>query len=109
MRWGAGVRAAQDVGRHARSADAPLRHHRDRQHELAVQEPFLIPNSETNCAAPCRCRDAVARRGALRTPPAAGAPPVGLPPPYVAPAAAPSHPFAARFPPPILAPPWGHY
>src|SRR5260370_22890088 len=109
MRWGAGVGRCKEDERHARSADAPLRHHRDRQHELAVQEPFLIPNSEANCAAPCRCRDAVARRGPLRTRAAAGAPPVGLRPPYVAPAAAHSHQIAARFPPQILAPRGGHY
>src|SRR5258708_19616444 len=36
-------------------------------------------------------------------------PPVGLRPPYVAPAAAHSHQIAARFPPQILAPRGGHY
>jgi len=37
----AGVRRCQNDNRHARPADAPLRHHRDRQYQLAVQEPFL--------------------------------------------------------------------
>jgi predicted DNA-binding protein YlxM (UPF0122 family) len=42
---GEAYRRRQNDNRHARSADAPLRYHRDRQHELAVQEPLLRPNS----------------------------------------------------------------
>ena len=33
--------ASQDDDRHARQADAPLRHRRNRQYELAVQKPLL--------------------------------------------------------------------
>ena len=40
--WPPGLRRRQDDYRHARSSDPPLRHHRDRQHQLAVQKPQLI-------------------------------------------------------------------
>src|SRR5450759_909725 len=40
-RLAAGVRRRQDDHRHARPPDAPLRHHRDRQHQLAIQKPKL--------------------------------------------------------------------
>lgn len=40
-RLAAGVRGRQDDDGHARPPDAPLRYRRDRQHELAVQEPHL--------------------------------------------------------------------
>jgi transposase len=36
-----GVRRRQDDNRHARPPYPPLRHHRDRQHQLALQEPKL--------------------------------------------------------------------
>jgi DNA replication protein DnaC len=40
-RLAADLRRRQDDHRHARPADASLRHHRDRQYQLAVQEPQL--------------------------------------------------------------------
>ena len=40
-RLAAGVRRREDDHRHARPPDPSLRHHRDRQHQLAVQEPQL--------------------------------------------------------------------
>ena len=40
-RLAAGVRRRQDDHRHARSPDPPLRHRRDRQHQLAIQKPLL--------------------------------------------------------------------
>src|SRR6266849_5866314 len=39
------VRRRQDDHRHARSPDPPLRHHRDRQHQLAIQKPQLTKPS----------------------------------------------------------------
>src|SRR5216684_1942617 len=39
------VRRCQDDHRHARSPDPPLRHHRDRQHQLAIQKPKLTKPS----------------------------------------------------------------
>src|SRR5713226_5250259 len=38
-------RRCQDDYRHARSPDPPLRHHRDRQHQLAIQKPQLTKPS----------------------------------------------------------------
>ena len=40
-----GVRRRQDDHRDARSPDPPLRHHRDRQHQLALQKPQLTKPS----------------------------------------------------------------
>ena len=40
--WPRDLRRRQDDHRHARPPDASLRHHRDRQHQLALQEPQLI-------------------------------------------------------------------
>src|SRR5665213_2559010 len=42
-RLAASVRRRQNDNRHARSADPPLRHHRDRQRQLALQEPRITP------------------------------------------------------------------
>src|SRR5258708_26741687 len=39
------VRRRQDDHRHARSPDPPLRYHRDRQHQLAIQKPQLTKPS----------------------------------------------------------------
>ncbi len=44
-RLAAGVRRRQDDHRHARSPDPSLRHHRDRQHQLAIQKPKLTKPS----------------------------------------------------------------
>src|SRR6266852_7308873 len=38
-------RRCQDDYRHARSPDPPLRHHRDRQYQLAIQKPQLTKPS----------------------------------------------------------------
>ena len=61
-RLAAGVRRCQDDNRHARSPDAPLRHHRDRQRQLAIQEPRLISQAPTRGPP----RPALLRYGRLR-------------------------------------------
>jgi hypothetical protein len=45
LRLAAGVRRRQNDDRPARSPDTPLRHRRDRQRQLALQEPRLTPRS----------------------------------------------------------------
>lgn len=50
----AGVRRRQDDHRHARPADPSLRHHRDRKHQLALQEPQLITTTARSHRAQCR-------------------------------------------------------
>ncbi len=44
-RLAASVRRCQNDDRHARSAHPPLRHHRDRQRQLALQEPRITHRS----------------------------------------------------------------
>jgi len=74
----AGVRRCQDDDRHAGPLTHHCDYHEDRQHELRVQEPFLRPTPK-QIARRHAGASAAARPGLLRTPPAAGAPPVGLP------------------------------
>ena len=63
---------AKDDHRHARSPDPPLRHHRDRQHQLALQKPQLIKHTPTAVIATASGRAAPARRSLLLSTPWTG-------------------------------------
>src|ERR1017187_1559470 len=62
------VRRRQNDNRHARSADPPLRHHRDRQRQLALQEPRITS-----------CSPLAARQDRLCSAMWGSAPPVSAP------------------------------
>jgi hypothetical protein len=83
------VRGRQDDDRHARQADAPLRHRRDRQYQLAVQKP-LLSQTIANTGTPASPTPPSSGGNFSRA--AAAAPAVGLRPPSIAAAAAHSHP-----------------